>query len=184
MTRNGANELRHALAGWPLQNVAAAVATYARYGMPDEFHADALVWHENGPWKRTCVLREVVAHRWPVPHLDVIAQVVDHAIVPDRLGALARFHGGILSDRAKGELTVRCADEAANLLAVNLAHEILDGETDAQQARRIFVRKFPDRHRAGSDSYVSGIRFGRQVETMDPDEPDESRDVVVRPARA
>lgn len=171
-------DMRRALEGWPAESLEAVIALQTKYGPPQEVRPTLIVWNENGPWKRTMVHHEVVEHRWPTPHLDVLEQVLDHAVAPERIPDLAHFHGSILVDRTRGELIVRCADEAANFLAANLAHDIIEGHSDAVQARRAYVTSFLQRHRA--DPYVVGLRFGRQLGTRDPDEPDESRDVYLR----
>ena len=36
---------------WPEQSQKSARTTIEKYGQPDEYTADMLAWHHNGPWK-------------------------------------------------------------------------------------------------------------------------------------
>jgi hypothetical protein len=41
----------------------------------DETAPTKLFWYRNGPWKRTELSRDVVAHNWPTIHSDFLTQV-------------------------------------------------------------------------------------------------------------
>ncbi len=41
-----------------------------KYGEPDEVTSSHLVWHNNGPWKKTIVYRDEIEHRFPKPHTE------------------------------------------------------------------------------------------------------------------
>lgn len=43
---------------WPKEAKKAAEMMIQKYGEPDEITAMRLVWHDNGPWKRTIVTKE------------------------------------------------------------------------------------------------------------------------------
>ncbi len=49
---------------------------------------------------------------------------------------LAQFDGSVVVERTRGELAARCADERANNLALNLAHEIIIARKSCEEARR------------------------------------------------
>ena len=173
-TKGIADDLQSLLREWPATSRGVALAFHEKHGPPDEVRRDALTWRARGPWKRVVLHREAVEHRWPTPHEDLLEHVIDHAVPPERASSVAEFHGGILMDRARGEVSVRCADEPANALAMNLAHEILEGACTTHEARRVFAQKFAGRHEAHDDAYLTGPLFGRQVNTRDPDEPQET----------
>ncbi len=48
------------IASWPAKPQEVAKKTIAKYGQPNEVTATMLIWHNNGPWKRTIVYRDVV----------------------------------------------------------------------------------------------------------------------------
>lgn len=181
-TKGISDDLLSLLRDWPAVTRSMAYAFHERHGPPDEARQDALTWRSKGGWKRIVLHREAVEHRWPTPHEDACEHVLDHAVPPERASSVMNFHGGIVMDRARGEVSVRCADEPANILAANLAHELLEGALTTHHARRAFEQRFASRHDARDDDYVARLLFGRQVNTRDPDEPQEQ--ALPRPQRS
>ena len=53
--------------------------------------------------------------------------MVDYRTPVEKLDETARFDGSCYPDRTRGEVTVICDKEEANLLSVNLFHEIVTG---------------------------------------------------------
>ena len=53
---------------WPNIAKTAALTMIQKYGPPDEACSGPLVWHNNGPWRRTVVYAEEVKHNFPTPH--------------------------------------------------------------------------------------------------------------------
>jgi hypothetical protein len=49
---------------------------------------------------------------------------------------IAQFDGSILVDRTRGEVSARCDSEAANVLGLNMVHELVTGKRDVAGARR------------------------------------------------
>jgi hypothetical protein len=123
---------------WPKVARESATTAIEKYGPPDEASASRLIWHNNGPWKRTVVYNEEVPHNFPTPHHDVLEQYVPYRVPVEKLGELAAFDGSVLVDRTKGELSARCEGEEANVLALNLAHEIVQGRKDVAAARKAY----------------------------------------------
>ena len=109
----------------------------AKYGMPNEATPTKLFWYRNGPWKRTVLTSEVVVHNWPTIHSDFLTQVIDYRVPPEMFNAVAEFDGSILLDRTKGEVSARCDSEAANVLGINMVHEIVTGKRTVDEARKI-----------------------------------------------
>jgi hypothetical protein len=56
---------------------------------------------------------------------------------PDKFDDIAKFDGSILLDRTKGEAAGRCDSESANVLGLNMVHEIVSGKRTWEDARRI-----------------------------------------------
>lgn len=124
---------------WPQESQKAAQAMLDKYGAPDEYTASHFIWRDNGPWKRTVVYNEPVEHNFPMPHKDVLEQVIDFNVPADKFDELAAFDGSVIASRTNGELAARCDKEEANFLALNLAQDIIAGEKSVQKARDVYA---------------------------------------------
>lgn len=123
---------------WPPMSVKAAEQTLDKYGPPNEATASRLIWFNNGPWKRTICYRDEVLHNFPAPHTDVIEQFIDYQVPVEKFAELAAFDGSVIVERTKGEVSARCDMEAANILALNLMHDIVTGKHTPEKAREIY----------------------------------------------
>jgi hypothetical protein len=139
--RNVVNETRIAriLKDWPAPQKNIAKQMIAKYGFPNEATSTKLFWYRNGPWKRTELSRDIVVHNWPTLHTDFLTQVIDYRVPPDMFHLVAQFDGSILLDRTKGEMAARCDTESANVLGMNLVHEIVTGKRTVAGARKTAV---------------------------------------------
>lgn len=126
------------LRDWPKTATEAARAMIEKYGQPAEATPTRLIWFNNGPWKRTVVLKEEIDHDFPMPHKDVLEQVIDYQAPPDKFDELAAYDGSVILERTRGEMSARCDKEAANFLALNLAHDIVQGSKTVDQARQAY----------------------------------------------
>lgn len=125
---------------WPRESREVARWTIERYGEPDDVSTRHLVWYEPGPWKRAIVHREPITHHFPDTHTDILEQVIDYQVPPERFTDLARFDGSVEAGRTRGELRAICHWEDANFLAINLAHLILQGDLSVQEARQRYAQ--------------------------------------------
>lgn len=121
---------------WPETSRMAAEQTIGFYGPPNEATASRLFWYYNGPWKRTVVYRDEIPHDFPEPHSDMLESVIDYHVPPEKTSDIAAFDGSIIVERTKGEVAARCDVEAANILALNMMHEIVTGKKSVKQARK------------------------------------------------
>ncbi len=126
------------ISDWPKMAQKAANEIINKYGLPNEATPSRLIWFETGPWKRTIVYRDEVPHNFPQPHSDVLEQFIDYRVPPEMFSELARFDGSVVVERTKGEVSARCDMEAANILAINLMHEIVTGRMTAEEAREVY----------------------------------------------
>ncbi len=141
-----------------------------KYGEPDELTPSLLIWNGNGPWHATVVSRHKAHHLFPMPHTDFVEQYISYHVPPEKVDELVAFDGSVVVRRTEGLLSARCHDEAANFLALNLAHDIVTGEKDVQQARQAYVQKMKD-YRAGKPTpYMEALQFEPQSDAADPDE--------------
>ena len=120
---------------WPQAAKGAAEEMLRKYGVPQEATATHLRWQDNRPWTRTVVHRAAVEHDFPAKHMDALEQVVPYRVPLNFFEALATFNGSLVADRTRGELTARCDREETNILALNLAHDIIRGQKTVAQAR-------------------------------------------------
>jgi hypothetical protein len=123
---------------WPKTSREAVAEMREKYGPPDEACAGRLIWHNNGPWKRSVVYNEEVPHHFPTPHVDVLEQYIAYRVPVDKFDDLGAYDGSVIIDRTKGEISARCQGEAANFLALNLAHDIVQGRRSVEDARRAY----------------------------------------------
>ena len=72
---------------------------------------------------------------------------------------LARFDGSVMTERTTGELSARCHDEQANLLALNLAHDIVRGTRSVEDARAYYAKEFLDVRRKRPTPYMEALRI-------------------------
>jgi hypothetical protein len=142
-----------------------------KYGQPDEVCSDMAVWHGKGPWKRIVLRNEEIEHRFPKPHMDCLECVIDYRVPSGKMCEIGRFDGSVLIDRTKGEMSARCDREEANVLALNLAHEIIIGQRNVDDARREYGKQMQAFMNGESAPYVEGFMFGPpRGNTNDPDE--------------
>ena len=160
------------IAAWPSTSRTAATQTIGKYGAPDEHTATMLIWHDRGPFRHTIVHRDEVPHAFPKMHQDVIEQVVAYRVPPEMVDELTAFNGSLKVDRTKGELSARCDQEAMNVLALNLADEILTTRATVSDARVAYALQ-AEAHAAGRSAPLAERLHFRApgTDTRDPDAP-------------
>ncbi|MEJ7803435.1 MAG: hypothetical protein WKH68_08705 [Candidatus Limnocylindria bacterium] len=83
---------------------------------------------------------DVVLHDFPSPHRDFLTQFIDYRVPVEMFSALGEYDGSCLVDRTAGEAAARCDSEAANLLTLNLMHEIITGKRTVADARETYAQ--------------------------------------------
>jgi hypothetical protein len=111
-----------------------------KYGEPNEKTASMMIWHNNGPWKRSVVYAKEFKHDFPMPHTDVLEQTIDYKVPVGKYSAMALYDGSVVCSRTFGEISARCDKEPMNFLALNLAHDIIRGEKDIEAARNFYAK--------------------------------------------
>jgi hypothetical protein len=130
-------EVERVIESWPRSQKNVARQMITKYGPPNEATPTQLFWYGNAPWKRTELSSGVVAHNWPTPHSDFLTQVIDYRVPPEMTHLIAMFDGSIMVDRTRGEVSARCDSEAANVLGLNMVHEIVTGKRTVEDARQV-----------------------------------------------
>ncbi len=128
-------EVETILEDWPDAQKNVAHQMLEKYGPPNEATPTKLFWYRNGPWKRTILDKDTVRHNWPTVHSDFLTQVIDYRVPSEMFDKIAQFDGSILVDRTRGEAAGRCDSEAANVLGLNMVHEIVTGKRTVDEAR-------------------------------------------------
>jgi hypothetical protein len=169
--RTDASQVQKTIANWPEVSRKAADMMIAKYGPPNEATATHLVWWNNGPWKYTKISNKPVDHRFPMPHKDVMEQAVNYRVPPDKFDELAMYDGSVIAERTKGEISARCDKEAANFLALNLAHEIINGKRTVEEARSEYANQVKLMMNNQPAPYTEKLMFTPQSNTADPDTP-------------
>lgn len=126
---------------WPAGPAQAARQMMEQYGPPNEATPIRLVWYRNGPWKRTEVVRDEIAHNFPAPHTDYLTNWIDYHAPVEAFDDLAQYDGSCLLDRTAGEACARCDSEAANFITLNLMHEIVTGARTVEAARKVYAEQ-------------------------------------------
>lgn len=129
------DEVEKIIADWPAICKDAAEKTISTYGLPNEAAPSRLIWYNNGIWKRTVVTRDEIVHNFPQPHTDMVENFIDYQVPVEKISEIAKFDGSVIVERTKGEVSARCDMEAANILALNMMHEIAVGSLTAEQAK-------------------------------------------------
>jgi hypothetical protein len=129
------DEIERLIETWPDAQKNVARQMLEKYGAPNEATPTTLFWYANKPWKRTVLTSDVVAHNWPAPHSDFLTQTIDYRVPAEMFDRIAEFDGSILLDRTRGEVSARCDSEAANVLGLNMVHEIVTGKRTVEDAR-------------------------------------------------
>ena len=169
-TSRGAVESR--IASWPMKQRETATMIMNKYGEPDMTSDRALVWHNEGPFVKIELMRDEVAHDWPMPHTDFLTQTIRHRVPDDKVDDLFRYDGSVWVQRTRGYLSAQCDIEANNYLALNIAHDIITGKRSVSDARDFFAKtamayKNGDR----SSPYMTGLIFPTEPNAGDRDMP-------------
>ncbi len=162
--------VRDVLVSWPATQRETADLLIAKYGEPTVVGDRMLAWYNTGPFVKTVLLRDGQPHNFPMPHTDYLTQTVKHSVPANRLAELHDYDGSVWFHRTRGELSAQCDKEEMNLLALNLAHDIIIGRRTVSDARAFYARtamafKNGDR----SSPYVQGLIFATEPNAADPD---------------
>ena len=136
--QNGMN-VQEVINDWPEESKKVAETMVEKYGEPDGVTDMMFVWQNAGDWKRIIVSKEPVEHHFPMKHMDVVEQVIDYQVPEEMFDELAAYDGSVIVERTKGEISARCDKEAANYLALNLAHDIITGKKSVEEARQAYA---------------------------------------------
>ena len=164
-------EAERIIATWPAAPQKGARQMLAQYGPPNEATPTKLFWYQKGPWKRIQVTSDVVTHDFPAPHSDYLTQWIDYRVPVELVSALTLYDGSCLIDRTAGEAAARCDSEAANMITLNLMHEIVIGKRTVAEARQVYAENMAGYTMGRPAPYAERLLFPvPQGGAEDPDE--------------
>lgn len=157
--------------GWPEVTAEAVKMLTEKYGEPSEISASHLIWLDTAPFKRTILHKEPVLHNFPTKHEDFITQVIDYKVPLELFDEIAMFNGSVMLDRTRGEMSATCHLIEANILSLNLAHEVATKVLTVEEARTKYGESI-EMHQAGNTPEImTRLMFeAPEGETADPDE--------------
>lgn len=154
--------------GWPESSALAAKEMIEKYGNPTETTSESLIWRNFAPFKAIIVHKAVYSHRFPLLHQNSLEHVVDYKAPMDKIDDVWRYNGSIVLNRTKGEMSSFADNEAMNILALNLAHNVLTGRMGSEAARVTYGKETLNYMNGNKTAYTQVLNFGSQFETADP----------------
>ncbi|HEX4047294.1 MAG TPA: hypothetical protein VH309_05645 [Elusimicrobiota bacterium] len=144
---------------WPTLARDIAKTMIDEYGLPDHYDDRALVWINNGPWRRTVVFRSPGPARPGERRDDYLEQTINYDVAPYDVPYLRRLGMGLQVDRARGELSSRSDSERLNFLALNMADQIVKGNWTVADARGVYRTTLRLSKAGKSSPYMRGFLF-------------------------
>lgn len=157
--RVSSGEAERIVEEWPNAPKTTALMMMERFGAPNEATPGRLIWHQAGQWKRVTVTRDVYTHHFPMPHSDFLSLTIDYHVPLDKVADALRLDGSIIIDRTAGEVTARCDSEAADILTLNLLHDVVTGARGVEEARRFFAESAPKFNMGQSVPAMERLQF-------------------------
>ena len=157
------------LKNWPMASQMAVQEQMRKYGQPNEITPTMMIWYNNGVFAKTIITKMESLHDFPKTHTDMMEQSIMHKVPLDMYDDLARFDGSITVDRTQGLLAARCDKEENNLLALNLAHDIIMGTKTVEAARQAFTDIIGQSMKGTKHEYMQKLMFTPGMNTPDKD---------------
>jgi len=98
-----------------------------KFGPPNEYTPDRMIWHDQDGFKRIEVQDEYILHCCPAPHYDYVYSTIDLHVPKKFVRVLADSSESILLDLLKNEVTARCATLSANAVTLNYVIDVVSG---------------------------------------------------------
>lgn len=159
ITQGGLKDARSLIQNWPTSTKTGAQAMIEKYGEPDAVTDRMLVWQNKAPFDRIIVYRDAAKHDFPMRHEDFLEQTIRYRVPEGKLADLNRFSEALVVDRTRGTLSVHCDSEKGNLLALNLANEIVTGKRGVEDAKRFLKDTMRETMAGKSSPYTEKLQF-------------------------
>lgn len=157
------------VSNWPEASKMAVDEITAKYGKPDGVTEDELIWIKKGVWKKICVNKLESKHSFPIEHTDMMQTTISYNVPEDKMDDLGKFDGSVTFDRTQGTMSARCDKEANNILALNLANDIITNKKTVAEARKAYGDIIKVKMKGGNPTYMVKLTFAAKSNTEDPD---------------
>jgi hypothetical protein len=154
-TADSAAGVRAVTAAWPEKSRLLASAIVSEYGAPDEIAPSQLIWRHCHPWTQIAVYRDPAAAKRP----DNLLEALAYEVPVRRWRALGAFQRGASYDPVRRELVARGENEGANLLALNLADEVVRGRRTPAEANAFYDDTLSLSYSGKSSAYMLHLMF-------------------------
>lgn len=158
------------LKNWPEASRMAAEEMIKKYGNPAVVNEEVLAWMDKGQWKMIHVNKRESKHSFPIEHTDMLQQCISYKVPVEKMSELGKFDGSLTFDRTQGLMCARCDKEGNNLLALNLANDIVTGKKSLEEARLAYGDIVKEKMNGGDPEYMKKLTFPTQDKTADPDQ--------------
>lgn len=163
-----ARDAQGVISSWPSQTKTAASMLIEKYGQPDGVMDRMLVWNDRTPYHKVAVFRDSQQVDVPNSHQAYIENAVNYRVPPEKVASLVQFNPALTVDLVRGTLSSQSDSEKSNILALNLADEIVTGKRSVSSARS-FMRDAMEKEMAGKSSdYTERLLFTPSGETEIP----------------
>jgi hypothetical protein len=174
---SGSKDAQTVIALWPDKSKAAAQALIDKYGPPDMVSEQMLSWSDREKWKMVGAFRDAVSIKDPAPSEVTIVNKVSYRVPEGKVGALAHFDHALVVDQLRGTLAANGDSEQHNILALNLAVEIVTGKRDVASAKSFLKKTLMESMAGKSSPYLEGLMFNpsstpeKGIEPAAPENP-------------
>lgn len=149
-----------AFSDWPDKQKETIRMMTEQYGEPDGVLDSRVVWSDpQGDWEEIIIYRNEVDHGFPMPHTDYLEQAVYLDVPADKMDELAAFDGSVIVFRTEGRIAARCDKQAANYLALNLAHDIINDEITVEEARTQYADSIKQMQAGTTPDIMKSLTF-------------------------
>lgn len=139
-----------------------------KYGQPSGMTPERIIWEKPGPYKTIIAYKEPVQHDFPKPHKDVLEHVINYDVPAEKFTELAKFDGSIIAEETKGTLAARCDSEPHNLIALNLADDIVKGKKGVEEARQAYAEAAKQLMKGQTPAIAQKLQFDPPQQAGDP----------------
>jgi hypothetical protein len=142
---------------WPQRSQVLVKVMLEEYGEASLVEDDAVIWLNNGPWRKTIVYRTAPYHAAGAPDMDYLQQTIGYAVPADKVADLKLFNKRLEVDPVAGELSSCSDSEGSNYLALNLADEVVQGERGVHDAQEFYSQSVRLAAAGKSSPYTEGL---------------------------
>lgn len=136
------------IARWSAASQALAKRTIDQYDPPGKITRNTLIWDNNGPWRKTVVYRD-----------NTLRQSINYVVPQEKVEQLNGMDIGLQVDHESKELSATSGSEETNLLAVNLAHDVISNEKTPEEARGFYFSTIALAKAGKSSPYMERLLF-------------------------